>query len=71
MKRITFPLVCIFFLAPISAEEVDLDVFHRIKTEAFQNSHVMDYMHLLSDEIGPRLSASPAYQRATPAGSAS
>jgi len=67
MKRLTFALLCFTWFAPLGAEEVDLDVIHRIKTEAFQYSQVMDYMFLLSDEIGPRLSASPAYQRAADA----
>jgi carboxypeptidase Q len=46
------------------AEEVDLAVVNRIKNEAFTRSQVMDYMHYLADENGPRLAASPEYQRA-------
>jgi len=46
------------------AEEVDLSVVNRIKDQAFNHSQVMDYMHYLADENGPRLAASPDYQRA-------
>jgi hypothetical protein len=46
------------------AEEVDLDVVHRIKQEAFYHSRVMDYMSLIADQNGPRMSGSPGYQRA-------
>jgi hypothetical protein len=46
------------------AEEVDLDVIHRIKQEAFYHSKVMDYMSLIADENGPRMSGSPGYYRA-------
>ena len=49
--------------SPALAEDVDLDVVHRIKQEAFLNSKVMDYMHLIADENGPRMSGSPAYRR--------
>ncbi len=39
-----------------SAEEkVDLNVLHRIKDEAFQNSKVMDTEFYLTDANGPRL----------------
>ncbi len=47
-----------------SAEEVDLSVVSRIKDQAFNHSQVMDYVHYLADENGPRLAASPSYQRA-------
>ncbi|EED34117.1 peptidase M28 [Luminiphilus syltensis NOR5-1B] len=36
----------------------------RIKDQAFNHSRVMEYMHHLADENGPRLAASPGYQRA-------
>lgn len=45
-------------------EKVDLSVIHRIKTEAFQNSKVMDHMFWLTDVHGPRLSGSPQYNKA-------
>jgi hypothetical protein len=46
------------------AEEVDLSVVSRIKDQAFNHSQVMDYVHYLADVNGPRLAASPSYQRA-------
>ncbi len=47
-----------------AAEEVDLEVVHRIKDQAFNHSKVMDYMHVLADENGPRVSGSPGYRQA-------
>ena len=47
-----------------SAEEVDLSIVHRIKTEAFQNGKVMDHLFYLTDVNGPRLSGSPGYKSA-------
>ena len=52
------------FVQAAAADELDLAVVNRIKTEAFTNSHVMDYMHYLADENGPRLAGSPEYRRA-------
>lgn len=48
----------------VSAEEVDLSTVNRIKDQAFNHSRVMEYIHYLADENGPRLAASPEYQRA-------
>jgi carboxypeptidase Q len=48
----------------VLAEDVDLDVIHRIKDQAFNHSKVMDYMHILADENGPRMSGSPGYRQA-------
>ena len=61
--------IAVFILAMASTgsaagEEVDLSVVNRIKDQAFNHSQVMYYMHHLADENGPRLAASPAYQRA-------
>ena len=59
-------LTLLLLLLPCSgfAEEVDLDVVHRIKEEAFYHSQVMDYLSLIADENGPRMSGSPGYYRA-------
>ncbi|MFT5209510.1 MAG: carboxypeptidase Q [Flavobacterium sp.] len=46
------------------ADYIDLEVVHKIKNQAFHHSKVMDYMHLLADENGPRVSGSPGYMRA-------
>lgn len=42
----------------------DLEVIHRIKAEAFDNSKVMDTLASLSDLYGPRLTASPEWFQA-------
>jgi hypothetical protein len=47
-----------------AGDDLDLAVVNRIKDQAFNNSQVMNYMHYLADENGPRLAASPDYQRA-------
>jgi carboxypeptidase Q len=54
-------------LAPVpfgTAQEVDLDVVHRIKHEAFEGSKVMDHLFYLTDVNGPRLTNSPGYRKA-------
>jgi carboxypeptidase Q len=50
--------------AVCGADEVDLSVVNRIKDQAFNHSQVMYYVNYLADENGPRLAASPSYQRA-------
>ena len=40
-------------------EKVDLGTVHQIRTEAFDNSKVMDTLWYLSDVYGPRLTGSP------------
>lgn len=67
MKNPVFSIIPAFFLLIPGyglAEEVDLEVVHRIKQEAFYHSKVMDYMSLLADANGPRMSGSPGYYRA-------
>jgi len=49
---------------PANAEDVNLEVIHQIKEQAFQHSRVMDYMNMLADENGPRVSGSPGYMHA-------
>jgi hypothetical protein len=48
----------------LAAEKVDLLVMNQIKSEAFENSKVMDHMFYLTDVNGPRLTGSPAYKAA-------
>jgi len=50
--------------AAVHAEDADLAAINRIRTEAFQRSRVMDYLHLIADRNGPRLTGSPGYQAA-------
>lgn len=46
------------------AQTPDLEVIHRIKTEAFDHSQVMDTLSNLTDRYGPRLTGSPEFQEA-------
>lgn len=65
--RQKLPFLVLASLTPLllTAEEpVDLTMIHRIRTEAFTNSKVMDHMFYLTDVNGPRLTGSPGYKRA-------
>ena len=62
-------VACLGILAAIplilfAEEKVDLAAVNRIKSEAFNNSKVMDTMFYLTDVYGPRLTASPNYKAA-------
>jgi len=48
----------------LAQETVNLDVVHRIRQEALQNSKVMDHLFYLTDVHGPRLTNSPGYFKA-------
>ncbi|HEY6347065.1 MAG TPA: M20/M25/M40 family metallo-hydrolase [Bryobacteraceae bacterium] len=49
-------------LAPARAEErVDLDAVYRIKSEALQDSKVMEHLFYLTDVYGPRVTNSPGF----------
>jgi carboxypeptidase Q len=55
----------LLLLAPAwSQEPVDLDTIHKIKTEAMQNSKVMEHLFYLTDVSGPRLTNSPGFYAA-------
>lgn len=45
-------------------EPVDLDMVTRIRNEGFRRSQVMDTARYLTDEIGPRITGTPALKRA-------
>ncbi|MGI8741714.1 MAG: M20/M25/M40 family metallo-hydrolase [Bryobacteraceae bacterium] len=47
-----------------AAETVDLSIVNQIKSEAFDNSKVMDHMFYLTDVNGPRLTGSPGFKAA-------
>jgi hypothetical protein len=50
---------------PLSAQDhSDLAIVGRIKTEAFENSQVMDTLEYLTDQYGPRLTVSPEWREA-------
>jgi len=58
-------LVCLLLAAAcLPAQEKPLDIVHRIKVEAFQNSKVMEQLSFLSDLYGPRLTGSPEFVQA-------
>jgi carboxypeptidase Q len=42
------------------AESLDLNMYSRIRDEGFKHSRVMEYASALFDDIGPRLTGSPA-----------
>jgi carboxypeptidase Q len=45
-------------------DRADLSAVHRIRTEAFDSSKVMEHLFFLSDVYGPRLTNSPGYNAA-------
>ena len=47
-----------------AADTNELSVVHQIKVEAFQNSKVMATLEKLTDQYGPRLTASPEWEQA-------
>lgn len=63
-----FPLFLLLAAFSLSAQDhgdrSDLGLVGRIKTEAFDNSQVMDTIWYLTDQYGPRLTASPEFQEA-------
>jgi len=63
--RIQTALLSLLLAVPVLAEEaVDLGVVNRIRTEAFENSKVMEHLSYLSDVYGPRLTGSPEFKQA-------
>lgn len=70
MRRlaVSFSLAVSLALAPafavLAAEPVDHDMVAKIRAEAFQRSQVMDTLRGLTEDIGPRLTNSPAMTRA-------
>ncbi len=60
-----FPALALISLVVARPDDApDLDILHRIKAEAFENSHVMDHLFALTDLNGPRLTGSPGFIRA-------
>jgi hypothetical protein len=49
----------------LSEEPVDLDMVNKIRDEGFNRSEVMESLRMLTDEIGPRLPASPGMRAAS------
>lgn len=67
MRSLPMLVACLALSGTAAAEVVDLDVVHRIRNEAFFHSQVMDYLHLIADRNGPRVTGSPGYRRAADA----
>src|SRR5258705_12621404 len=66
MKFSRLPLAAAFAVVAISSplvaqEAVDLDVVHKIRQEALQNSQVMEHLFYLTDVSGSRLTNSPGF----------
>src|ERR1043165_9041803 len=67
MLRKTTALGLLLVVGPAlvtAQEKIDLNMIHKIKTEAFNNSKVMETMHFLTDRYGPRLTNSPQFRAA-------
>jgi len=62
MKKLL--VLSLFAVALCAEDKADLAVIQRIKTEAFQNSKVMDHLFWLTDVYGPRLTGSPGFTAA-------
>jgi hypothetical protein len=60
-KLLVFSLVS---FALCAQDKADLAIVQRIKTEAFQNSKVMDHLFWITDVYGPRLTGSPGFTAA-------
>jgi hypothetical protein len=63
MKRLlAAALLALVASTPLIAQEsVDLDVVHKIRQEALQNSQVMEHLFYLTDVSGSRLTNSPGF----------
>jgi carboxypeptidase Q len=62
-KKVATASVAAVATQPVT-ESLDLDMYARIREEGFRHSHVMEYSSALFDDIGPRLTGSPAMARA-------
>jgi len=58
------PVVALAHFTLLADDSPNLEVIHRIKAEAFENSHVMDHLFFLTDVNGPRLTGSPGFATA-------
>ena len=59
-RRVALALLLALLLQ--GGEPVDLSIVHRIKSEAFEHSRVMEHLYCLTDVNGPRLTNSPAFR---------
>ena len=66
LKRLTllsFNIVTLS-ISSFAFAKADLEMANKIRQEGFHNSHAMSTLQYLTDEIGPRLSGSPALREA-------
>ena len=63
MRSIVLSLLIAFGqVAPLSAQErIDQEMVAQIRSEGFDNSHIMEIFNHLTNVIGPRLTNSPGY----------
>ena len=63
MRRLPVAAVAavVLSISLVAQEAVDLDAVHRIRTEALQNSQVMEHLFYLTDVSGSRLTNSPGF----------
>lgn len=67
MKSFGLLLCVVVLCSPLALpaqERVNHEVIDRIKTEGLERSHVMATFNMLTNVIGPRLTATPAYKEA-------
>lgn len=65
MKRVLYVSVVVILITSVYAQErVDSAAIAQIKEEGMNRSRVMEILSYLTDVYGPRLTGSPAYQRA-------
>jgi hypothetical protein len=62
MRVIAIALTCVATV--LAADQANLELVYRIKSEAFDHSKVMEHLEYLSDVYGPRLTASPEFTEA-------
>ncbi|MEO6323886.1 MAG: peptidase, partial [Thermoanaerobaculia bacterium] len=66
-RKLAAPLALVFLASRLilAEEKGDLDAVTRIRDEGLNRSKVMDTLSHLCDEIGPRLTGSPGYRKAS------
>src|SRR5512137_1358967 len=57
-------LAALFAVEAAAQEKIDLAVVQRIRREGLENSKIADFLVMLCDVYGPRLSESPQYRKA-------
>ncbi len=63
-KTLSFLLLFAYVVLVSAQEKIDADMMQKIRKEGLENSKVMDIAFHLTDGSGPRLTASPGFNRA-------